>query len=539
MGPHTVADAAADIGDRRVALRVERISKTFPGTRALDEVSLEVRRGDVHALVGNNGSGKSTLIKILAGVCSADPGGDIAIGTKRFSASRFSAADARSSGLHFVHQVPVLFPALSVAENLAIGRGFEVGRPWRIRWTDQRERARHLLARFHIRAEPEAPVAALGPVERTLIAIARALQDQEGERDGVLILDEPSASLPGPEVDRLLDTLRRYAASGRSIIYVTHRLEEVLRATDRVTALRDGRLVGTADTSTFDEAGLVSFMLGRTAPLAANKSRSDNEPTKTVERGGASFLAVKGLSGGRVSSVSFELAGGQVVGIAGLLGSGASDLLQMLFGALPIAAGEVVLEGSPMPVGTPQDAVARGIGYVPADRAANASFHAMSVRANWSAGGVGRYFRGLRLRHGAERADAIAAIERFAVRAASDEQPFSTLSGGNQQKIVISRWLHERPKLLLLDEPTQGVDVHARAEIHHALRETARKGTLALVVGSDFQELARLCDRVLVMVEGRIVAEVSPPEIDAHRLSELAHFAVQPVQPAQPPQDPS
>jgi ribose transport system ATP-binding protein len=527
MGSHSVtADATAERGDGEVVLRVERLSKTFPGTRALDDVSLDVRRGEVHALIGNNGSGKSTLIKILAGVCGADPGGEIVVGTKRFSAARFTAAEARSSGLHFVHQVPVLFPALSVAENLAIGRGFEVGRPGRIRWGDQRQRARHLLGRFHIRAAPETPVAVLGPVEQTLIAIARALQDQESERDGVLVLDEPSASLPGPEVDRLLDTLRRYAASGRAIVYVTHRLEEVLRASDRVTALRDGRRVGTADTSTMDEARLVSFMLGRTTTAVADRLRAETaSPARAA--GSTEFLSVRALSGGRVSSATFDLARGQIVGIAGLVGSGASDVLQMLFGALPVRSGEIVLDGQPLRPTTPRAAVARGIGYVPADRAANASFHAMSVRANWSAGGVGRYFRGLRLRHAVERADAMAAIERFAVRAASDQQPFSTLSGGNQQKIVLARWLHERLQLLLLDEPTQGVDVHARAEIHHALREAARSGTLAIVVGSDFQELARLCDRVLVMVDGRVVAEVRPPSLDAHRLSELAHFAPQ------------
>jgi ribose transport system ATP-binding protein len=526
MGRQSVAgEASEQRGEREVVLRVERVSKTFPGTRALDDVSLDVRRGEVHALIGNNGSGKSTLIKILAGVCSADRG-EIAIGARKFSAMRFSAADARSSGLHFVHQVPVLFPALTVAENLAIGRGFELGRPWRIRWRDQQERARRLLERFHIRAEPEMPVAALGPVEQTLIAIARALQDQESEREGVLVLDEPSAALPGPEVDRLLETLQRYAATGRSIVYVTHRLEEVLRASDRVTALRDGRLVGTEETSTMDEAKLVSFMLGRSTP-AAGRIVAEKAPSSSDAAVGGpdGFLSVRGLAGGRVASVTFDLARGQVVGIAGRLGSGAAELLQMLFGALPATAGEVILDGAPLRSATPRAAVARGVAYVPADRAVNASFHSMSVRANWSAAGVSRYFRRWRLRHAVERAEALAAIERFSVRAASDEQPFSTLSGGNQQKVVLARWLHELPKLLLLDEPTQGVDVHARAEIHHALRETARRGTLAIVVGSDFQELARLCDRVLVMIDGRIVADLAPPSLDAHRLSELAHFS--------------
>jgi ribose transport system ATP-binding protein len=506
-------------GDREVVLHVDRISKTFPGTRALQGVSLEVRRGEVHALVGNNGSGKSTLIKILAGVYTADPGGEIAIAGRRFSANRFGAADARSCGLHFVHQAPALFPALSVAENLAIGRGFETDRLGRIRWPDQRARAQHLIERFHIRAAPEMPVAALGAADRTLVAVARALQDQEGERHGVLVFDEPTASLPGPEVERLLETLRRYAAAGRAIVYVTHRLEEVLRVSHRVTALRDGQLVDTVDTSSMDETKLVSLMLGR--PLETAPS------TMAVTAHPESVLSVHQLVGGRVRSVSLDLAPGEIVGIAGLVGSGASEVLQMLFGALPIASGDVRLAGSPLRPASPGAAVAAGVAYVPADRAADAGFHAMSVRANISAAGVARYFRGMRMRHATERADAMAAITRFFIRASSDEQAFSTLSGGNQQKVVLARWLRDKPRLLLLDEPTQGVDVHARAEIHDALRRAARSGSAALVVGSDFQELAHLCDRVLVMVEGRFVAELRGQSLDAHRLTELAHFSLE------------
>jgi ribose transport system ATP-binding protein len=505
--------------DRDVVLRVDRISKTFPGTRALQGVSLEVRRGDVHALIGNNGSGKSTLIKILAGVYTADPGGEIWIAGKRFAANRFSAADAKSCGLHFVHQAPALFPALSVAQNLAMGRGFETDRVGRIRWTDQRARAEKLIERFHIHAAPDVPVAALGAADRTLVAVARALQDQDDERHGVLVFDEPTASLPGPEVDRLLETLRRYAAAGRAIIYVTHRLEEVLRASHRVTALRDGRLVDTVDTSTMDETKLVSLMLGR--PLEAVPS------TAVAAARAESLLSVHQLAGNRVRSVSFDLARGEIVGIAGLVGSGASEVLQMLFGALPIASGEVRLEGRTFRPATPGAAVAAGVAYVPADRAADAGFPAMSVRANLSAAAVARYFRGMRMRHSIERADALAAIARFFIRASSDEHAFSTLSGGNQQKVVLARWLRDMPKLLLLDEPTQGVDIHARAEIHDALRRAAQSGSPALVVGSDFQELARLCDRVLVMGEGRIVGELRGASLDAHRLTELAHFALE------------
>jgi ribose transport system ATP-binding protein len=497
-------------------LSVERVSKTFPGTRALDGVSFELARGEIHALVGNNGSGKSTLIKILAGVHAADPGGEIRIGARTFDAARFTPELARTSGLHFVHQVPALFPMLSVAENIAIGRGFETTGVRTIRWQKQRERAARLIERFHIHAMPDVPVALLEPADRTLVAIARALQDQEDEKHGVLFLDEPTAALPGPEVERLLTTLRRYAAAGQTIVYVSHRLEEVLRTSDRVSALRDGRLVATVPTAGMTENGLVELMLGHAI------DRVPPSPAPPGER--SALLRVKGLSGGPMASVSFELERGEIVGIAGLLGSGSSHLLRALFGAEAPRAGEILLEDKRFTPAHPAEAIAEKIAYLPPDRASDASFNALSVRMNLSATGVGRYFAGLRLRHDREGRDARQSIERFMIRAASDIQPLYTLSGGNQQKVVLARWLRDRPKLLLLDEPTQGVAAHARTEIHGLLRQAAQAGTALLVVSSDFEELAELCDRVLVMVKGRIVSEVRPPGLDSHRLTELAHF---------------
>jgi ribose transport system ATP-binding protein len=506
----------SDASPSGVVLRVERLSKTFPGTRALDGVTIELLRGEIHALVGNNGSGKSTLIKILAGVHPADPGGAIRIGSKVFDASRFTPELARESGLHFVHQIPALFPPLSVAENMAIGRGFETSGFRSIRWQKQRDRAQSLIERFHIHATPDIPVALLEPADRTLVAIARALQDQEGERHGVLFLDEPTAALPGPEVERLLSTLRRYAAAGQTIVYVSHRLEEVLRTSDRVSALRDGRLVGTVQTAGMTENGLVELMLGHPIDRAP--------PAQAPVDDKRALLSVKGLSGGPMSSVGFEIDRGEIVGIAGLLGSGSSHVLKVLFGAEAPAAGEIALEGKPFAPAHPADAIAHKVAYLPPDRALDASFNALSVRMNLSATDVGRYFAGLRLRHDRERADAQSAIGRFMIRAASDQQPLYTLSGGNQQKVVLARWLRDRPKLMLLDEPTQGVAAHARTEIHGLLRAAARAGTALLVVSSDFEELAELCDRVLVMVKGRIVSEVRPPALDSHRLTELAHF---------------
>jgi ribose transport system ATP-binding protein len=316
-------------------LRVEHISKTFPGTRALDDVSMEFRRGEIHALLGNNGSGKSTLIKILAGVYNADPGGTIHIAGRSFEANHFAPELARSLGLHFVHQNPALFPMLTVAENLAIGRGFETrgSLPFtkRIDWPKQHARAAELIERFHIRARPELPAYLLEPADRTLVAIARALQDQDGRHDGVLILDEPTAALAAPEVARLLDTLRRYAQAGQTIVYVSHRLDEVLRTSDRVSALRDGRHVGTEDTAGMDETKLVSMMLGRTVEKVRIGQRA--------ARSHAPLLSARRLAGAKVHGIDLELGAGEILGLAGLLGSGASSVLRLLFGAEAAHAG--------------------------------------------------------------------------------------------------------------------------------------------------------------------------------------------------------
>jgi ribose transport system ATP-binding protein len=499
-------------------LRVERLSKTFPGTRALDNVSMSFARGEIHALLGNNGSGKSTLIKILAGVYGADPGGVIHVAGKSVPADHFTPELARSHGLHFVHQNPALFPMLSVAENLALGRGFELAPGKRIDWKRQHARAQALLERFHIRVRPELPAYLLEPADRTLVAVARALQDQDGAHDGVLFLDEPTASLAAPEVERLMSTLRRYAQAGQTIVFVSHRLDEVLSSTDRVSALRDGRHVGTATTSDMDETKLVELMLGHPvaglrAARSAPRAQSD------------ALLSVSNLQGAHVHGLSFELARGEVLGLAGLLGAGASSVLRLLFGADARSGGSMRLAGQSFDPRGPADAIARGVAYVPPDRALESSFHALSVRSNLSAVNVGRYFKGLRLRHDQEHEAGRASIARFAIQAASDQQALSTLSGGNQQKVIVARWLRDEPQLLLLDEPTQGVAAHARTEIHGFLREAASRGMALIVVSSDFEELCQLCDRALVIARGRAVAEVASQKLDSHHLTELAHFA--------------
>jgi ribose transport system ATP-binding protein len=352
-----------------------------------------------------------------------------------------------------------------------------------------------------------------------MVAIARALQDQEGAHEGVLVLDEPTASLPVEEVDVLLESLRRYAADGQTILYVSHRLDEVLDISDRVSVLRDGRHVGTVDTSDVNEARLVEMIVGRPLDRVFPEMPEVNEDEVVLE--------VHNLQTGPLVDVSFALKGREVLGIAGLLGSGRSELLQAIFGAQHIDGGEIVMNGRPVRFAHPKDAMEAGIAYVPEDRPADAAFADLSVRENLSAADVSQYFRGLRLRHRVERSDAQRSIRDFLVKTPTDAAPMATLSGGNQQKVILARWLRLKPSILLLDEPTQGVDVNARAEIYTLVRAAVEAGAAVIVVTSDFDELAHVCDRALVLRQGRVVAELLPPHITSDRLTELAYTAME------------
>jgi ABC-type sugar transport system ATPase subunit len=501
------------------ALRVSGISKAFPGTRALIDVSFDVHQGDIHALVGGNGSGKSTLIKILAGIYHADAG-TISLDGTEVAAAHTSPAGARALGLHFVHQNPAVFPALSVAENLAIGNGFETGPLGGIKWRALRRRTQAILDRYDINVRPEELVQFLRPAERAMVAIARALQDQEGEHTGVLVLDEPTASLPRAEVVRLMGALHRFAESGQTILFVSHRLDEVIDACDKATVLRDGRLAGTLDKDEIAEERLIELIAGRKLDQAY-----PSMPAATSE---AVALETKDLRGGPLRGVDLQVRVGEVLGIAGLLGSGRSELLKMIFGAYPIESGTVELAGRPVAFRHIGEAMDAGIAYVPEDRGTEASFVDLSLSENLSAALVSSYWRSLRLRNRTADADARQAIKDFFIRATSEQQEMGTLSGGNQQKVILARWMRRHPKVLLLDEPTHGVDVAARAEIYELVSRAVADGCAVLLVTSDFEELSRVADRVVVLAHGRITATLRSPDIEPTRLTELA-FSTQEI----------
>jgi len=507
--------ATAIASSARVQIR--NLSKTFPGTRALIDVDLDLLAGEIHSLCGGNGSGKSTLIKILSGIYQADPGGTLTVGDREVGLDETTPEFARAVGIHVVHQELGVFLDMSVAENIALGHGYPTVAGTQVGWRGLRRRAQKLIDRFEIEATPSTPLSRLSQSVRTQVAIARALQDEDEGSEGLLILDEPTASLPAHEVDTLLSTLQRYAAGGQAILYVSHRLDEVLAISHRITVLRDGAKVATTEAEGLGEDKLIHQIVGRSIDrvFPAMPEVSDK----------ASLLKVRNVSGGPLRDVNFDIAHGEVIGIAGLLGSGRTELLRALFGDLRIDSGELLLEGEPIHLRRAADAMSAGVAMIPENRAEDAAMPDMSVNANVSVATVGDYWSWRRPWIASRRMqrDAQHSIDEFLVKTASDESLLSSLSGGNQQKVIVARWLRRKPRLLLLDEPTQGVDVGARAEIYGLIRDAVAAGASALLVASDFDELARVSDRVLLMSAGRVVGEVKPPDITAEKLIQLVN----------------
>jgi ribose transport system ATP-binding protein len=529
----TIADAGSGAGRSPVSgesgrryLELSSITKRFGPTYALDGASLSVGRGEVHALFGGNGSGKSTMIKIMAGVYKAEPDGQIRVGETICPAAQWTPATAREAGLRFVHQDLGLFPGMSVAENLALGHGYSRDAAGRIRWPRVRAQAKGVLDRLEIPVGVSRIVGDLRRGEQALVAIARALQDEDIAGQGVLVLDEPTASLPEHEVVGLMQALRRFAALGTAIVYVSHRVEEVQEVADTITVLRDGVDILTTSAKAISKGELAEAITGSPADAAAPQAQA------AARAGDAGpVLRVTGLRGGPLRGVDLEARAGEIVGIVGLLGSGRSSVLRALYGLLPGAAGEIVLNGRSLHARSPAQAMKARIGYLPEDRA-EAGFFDQSVAENLSASRTGTYWRGGRFRRGQEQGDAREAIERFRIRCESPRQLLASLSGGNQQKVLVARVLLRKPDIVLLDEPTQGVDISAKAEIWAILRQgIAESGISVLVVSSDFEELAEYADRVLVLARGRIAGELTGPGMTGEMLARAAYGDEEKVEP--------
>ncbi len=476
-------------------LRLSNISKSFGGVVALDDVSFDLRAGEVHALLGENGAGKSTLIRIMAGAHRLDSGRFEVLGR---TVDRADPIHARALGIAVIYQQPALFPDLSVAENIALGR--EKGGPFgRIDAARRRDEAREILGRLGSAVDPDAPVRGLRMAEQQLVEIARAL----GARARVVVMDEPTAALSEREALNLLAIVRDLRASGVGVVYVSHRLEEVLALADRYTVLRDGRLAATRVRGEVDREDLIRLMVGRGGALFE----------KPVSTPGAPLLELRGIScrASGVGPVSLTVRAGEIVGLAGLVGAGRTELARTVFGLTPADAGLILVAGQPVRVRSPEEAGRHGIAYVPEDRRRYGVVAEMSVAANATLSVLRDLSRYGLLDRAAEERLAQSFVSRLGIRTASVKAPVSALSGGNQQKVALARGLATKPRVLVLDEPTQGIDVGAKAEVHRLVAELAGEGLAVLLISSDLPEVLGLSDRVAVMRRGLLVGELSGP----------------------------
>jgi ribose transport system ATP-binding protein len=490
------------------ALEARHISKGFGGTRALDAASIELRRGEVHALLGENGSGKSTLIRILAGFHAPEPGGELRVGGEHVPLP-LPPGRSRELGLRFVHQNLGLIPSLSVVENLRLDELAGSGRR-HISWRHERERARASLARAGVDIDPRAIVDDLTPLDRARLAIVRAVETAPD----VLVLDEPTAFLPRSERERLFALVRAVAASGGCVLLVSHDLAEAREVADRITVLRDGRVVGNADARSIGTAELVELVIGR------RLGALDERPAPVRLQDGEP-IRIAGLSGETAGNVTIHLRTGEVVGLAGLAGSGFDEVPHLLFGAGACRAGHLTLRGEhDLTLMTPRRALALGMALLPADRTRDGAVEKLSVEANVSLHLLDRYSGARGLDRRRLLRDATALLEEHRIRPSQPRARFETLSGGNQQRALLAKWLQGSPSLLLLEEPTRGVDVGARHEIAAAMRRLAGSGIAVLCASMDHELLAATCDRVLIFVGGAVALELGGDDVTKKGIAE-------------------
>ncbi|HZE05276.1 MAG TPA: sugar ABC transporter ATP-binding protein [Solirubrobacteraceae bacterium] len=495
-----------------LALQAEGLSKSFGGVRVLQDVSLSVKAGEIHGLVGSNGSGKSTLIKILSGYHAPDPGGSLKV---RGEDVPLPVAPDRATraGLSFVHQDLGLIPQLSVLENLRVGR-FTSHPGWRISWREERATVHAELQRFELDIPPEIRVERLSSIERVLLAVVRAFADLQHAPGGVLLLDEPTAYLPRDGVDRLFAAARRAAAEGAGVVFVSHRLEEIGMLTNSVSVLRDGRLVGTAETASLGESDLVEMIVGSKVATATFSSRREGEV----------MLQTRAVSGRVAQDVTLQLHRGEVLGLTGLMGMGHEEVPYLLFGAEP-ATGELVLGTEQMAVGemSPRRAMAAGVALLPGDRQGASGAGSLSVTENLTLPTLERFFAGGLLRPRRERARALEVLRAYDVRPVAPARKLETLSGGNQQKALVAKWLERTPTIFLMHEPVQGVDVKAREEIARVIAGIAAEGGSVLLASCEYEDMARICSRVLVFRNGRIASELAGDALTKERIIERCY----------------
>ncbi len=478
-------------------LELSHINKSFPGVQALSEVQFDVLPGEIHALLGENGAGKSTLIKIISGVHQPDSGEILLNGQP---ATFASPRDAQQKGVATIYQELSLYPELSVAENIFMGHAPR-SRFGMVDWGKMRRQALNLLADLNIHdMDVTRRVGTMSVGNRQRVEIAKALS----QNARILIMDEPTAALTEADVERLFNIMQLLKERGVAIIYISHRLNEVFEMADRVTVLRDGKYISTCAVSETNEEDLIKMMVGRTI---------DDLFPKLPTEIGQPVLEVRNLNRKKLTrNVNLTLRAGEIVGLAGLVGSGRSELAQAIFGVTPADSGEILMNGKKVRISNPAQAMRHGIAYVPEDRGIQGLVRPMTIRQNLSLTVLRQLSRGTFLNWQSEGTLARQTIEKLGIRAYSPQQVVAKLSGGNQQKVVVGKWLATEPKVLIVDEPTRGIDVGAKAEIHRLMSELAQRGMAILMISSELPEVLGMSDRVLVMREGRIVADYSREE---------------------------
>ncbi|MGD6819121.1 sugar ABC transporter ATP-binding protein [Metabacillus sp. 113a] len=496
-------------------LSMSGISKTFSGVRVLNQVSLEVYKGEVHALMGENGAGKSTLIKILSGIYQPDDNeGNITYKNRKLSWS--GPVEAKKNGISVIHQELKLSPNLTIGENILMGTKFPKNRLGLVNWKKVHEKAAEVLHSMGSDLDPKTLVSQLSVAQQQVVEIARALSyDAE-----VLIMDEPTASLTDKEIEKLFNIIGDLQKKGVGIIYISHRMDEIFRISDRYTVIRDGEWIQSGPITETNPEHLVKLMVGR--ELNTLFKREVKQAEKRVDNKVPALELRKVTERRTVKNASLKIYPGEIVGLAGLVGAGRTELIQAVFGAAPILSGEILIDGKHVKINTPADAIKHGLAHVPESRKEQGLFLNMSVKENIIMAELKKFSKGGTLKWKLISGKADELIEELGVKISSSEQFVSSLSGGNQQKVVIARWLATKPKVLLLDEPTRGVDIGAKTEIHKIISALAEAGLAVLVVSSELPEVIGISDRILVMHEGQIKGELSREEVTQEK---IMHFA--------------
>ena len=482
-------------------LRMTGVSKRFPGVKALEDVHLEVGPAEIHALLGENGAGKSTLLKILSGAYSADAGTIELFGQPVVFSTPH---DAQRAGVVTIYQEFTLAPDLTIAENVFIGR--EPGSRLFVSWRRLADETRAIAQRIGLKRDPMTPVRDLSVAEQQLVEIARALS----MRSRIIIMDEPTSALSEAEVANLAKIIRTLKAEGLSIIFVTHRLEEVFRICDRYTVLRDGHYVGSGAVADTNVDAIIRMMVGRDVGALYG--------ARPIPEHGAVALEVEGLTRRRSArdphaieliDVSFSAHKGEILGLAGLVGAGRTEMARAIFGADAFDAGVIRIDGKPVKFESPHDAMEHGIGLVPEDRKKQALFLGLAIRTNITIARQDQISRGWFIDERREEALVDEFRRQLSIRMVSPDQPAGLLSGGNQQKVVLARWLALRPKILIVDEPTRGIDVSSKVEVHNLLIDLAKSGIAIIVISSELPEILAISDRIVTMREGRVTGEIA------------------------------